>query len=528
VTGSRSTMALNRRTLLALGGGTVALAALPTFGPAMADPIFVDYPFQLGVAAGDPASDGFVIWTRLAPQPLERDHGMPAAVVPVRWEVASDEGFGTIVLKGDTLARPELGHAVHVEVTGLEPGRPYWYRFIAGTERSLAGRAKTLPAAGADVRRVRFISAGCQAYEDGLFTAWRDVAAADVDFVFCYGDYIYEGRSRRLRGSSGGPVETVRTHIGGETYSLDDYRQRYAQYKMDADLQAAHASAAWFPSWDDHEIHNNWVASIDQDPVPPEVFDLRRQSAAQAFYEHMPLRRRSFPRGPAVALYRQAAWGGLLDLSLLDTRQYRSDQPCGDRWKVNCPAIDNAEAEVLGREQEKWLFDRLSGSRARWKVMAQQVMMMDLDRDPGEPYAANLDSWGGYRAPRARLLRHLQERRIDGAIVLTGDEHQHYAGELHIDGRNPGPRPIATEFVATSISSGGDGMDQRPDMVEIQRVNPMLKFNNSQRGYLLCDVTPERWLSDFRVVDQVSTKGGKVTSRAKWAVMPGDPRLVAG
>jgi alkaline phosphatase D len=519
--------ALSRRVLLRSIGSLGALAAMPLLSrEALAQPVFRTFPFQLGIAAGDPAPDGFVIWTRLAPEPLEPGYGMPAAPVEVEWEVASDDRFQTVIRKGTAIARPELGHSVHVEVAGLEPARPYFYRFTAGRERSLTGRARTLPAAGASLARVRFASLGCQHYEQGFFTAHRRAAAEpDLDFIFCYGDYIYEGRGERIWNGPSGPIENVRQHADAEIYSLDDYRRRYAQYKMDADLQASHAAAAWFSVWDDHEIDNNWVGALDQDGTPAQIFALRKQAAVQAFYENMPLRARSFPVGPSLQLYRRATYGNLLDLNFLDTRQYRTDQPCGDKFAVACAERERADAQVLGQAQERWLFDNLSSSRARWKALAQQIMVMDLDRDPGEAVGYNLDSWAGYDKPRDRLLRHIRDRRIANAIVLTGDEHQHYAGELHLDGRNPEGRPIASEFVATSISSGGNGQDQRPDMKQVQADNPQLKFNNSQRGYLLCDVTPERWLSEFKVLDRVTERGAPISTRARLAVEAGDPRL---
>lgn len=509
--------------------GAAALGLAPMLGwEALAQPIFRIYPFQLGVAAGDPAPDGFVIWTRLAPEPLEIGYGMPTAPVEVQWEVASDDRFATIVQKGAAVARPELGHSVHVEVAGLQPGTPYWYRFVAGRERSLVGRARTAPAFGANLARVRFASVGCQHYEQGYFTAHRKLAAeSDLDFIFCYGDYIYEGRGERVWNGTAGPIENIRQHTDGEIYSLDDYRRRYAQYKMDTDLQASHAAAAWFSVWDDHEIDNNWVSAIDQDGTSPDVFKLRQQVAMQAYYENMPLRARSFPVGNAMQLYRRAAYGDLLDINFLDTRQFRTDQPCGDKWGVNCPEIDRQGADVLGQAQERWLFDNLAGSRARWKALAQQIMVMDLDRIPAPDVTArNLDSWAGYGRPRERLLRHIRDRRVENAIVLTGDEHQHFAGELHLDGRDPGPRPIATEFVATSISSGGNGQDQRGDMVAIQADNPQLKFNNSQRGYLLNEVTPERWQAEFKVLDKITERDATLSTRATLAVAAGDPRVV--
>jgi len=296
---------------------------------------------------------------------------------------------------------------------------------------------------------------------------------------------------------------------------------------MDADLQASHAAAPWFAVWDDHEIDNNWVGHLDQDGTAPDIFKLRQQVAMQAYFENMPLRPRSFPIGPAMQLYRRAQFGKLLDLHLLDTRQFRTNQPCEDRWASTCPEVDSRDAQVLGQAQERWLFDNLSGSRARWKALAQQIMVMDLDRAEGEAVGYNLDSWAGYNVPRGRLLRHIRDRRIENTIVLTGDEHQHYAGELHLDGRAPEGLPIATEFVATSISSGGNGQDQRPDMVAIQAANPQLKFNNFQRGYLLNDVTPERWQAEFKVLDKVTERNGTISTRQTLAVAAGDPRIVA-
>jgi alkaline phosphatase D len=517
---------LSRRRVLAITGGAAAggfaLAAVDR--PALAQAVFADYPFQLGVAAGDPAPDGFVIWTRLAPRPLEYGYGMPRQAVEVGWEVAADDRFQTVVAKGQALARPELGHAVHVEVAGLEAARPYWYRFTAGKERSGTGRAKTLPLAGADVTQARFGITGCQHYEQGTYIGHRKLADEDLDFVFFYGDYIYEGRSARTRQASGGPFDNPRVHLGGEVYSLDDYRLRYSQYKMDSDLQASHASAAWFCTWDDHEIDNNWAADIDQDGTPPAIFNLRRQAAAQAFYEHMPLRLSALPTGPNMQLYRRASFGRLMDLQFLDTRQYRSDQPCGDRWGA-CDEIGRADAEMLGLKQEKWLYEGLSASKAKWNVLAQQIMVMDLDRDAGERFQVNNDSWGGYLTPRARLLNALKSRRVANPIILTGDEHQNYAGEVFLDSRKPDGPPIAAEFVATSISSSGDGVDQRADYVKIQAVNPALKFNNSQRGYVVCEVTPKAWTSQFKVMDRVSDRGGSLSVRATATVEAGSSTM---
>ncbi len=520
---------LSRRHLLrGFGGAAVAAISLVPTGALWASPVFRQYPFQLGVASGEPSADGFVIWTRLAPDPLEIDYGMPAAAVEVGWEVASDEYFREIVQSGSALARPELGHCVHVEVAGLLPGRPYWYRFTAGRERSLWGHARTLPMAGTPLERLRFGVAGCQHYEQGYYTAYRHLAAEEPEFIFCYGDYIYEGRSNRVwNGGEMGPIENVRQYVGDELYSLGDYRRRYAQTRMDTDLQAAHAAAPWFMTWDDHEIDNNWTGAVDQDGTSPAIFALRKQAAMQAYYENMPLRASSMPSGPAMQIYRQARYGDLLDLNLLDTRQYRSDQPCDDRWGVECAAIDRRDADVLGSAQENWLRDRMQTSQTRWQVIAQQVMMMDLDRTPGEVRTENLDSWAGYREPRRRLLEMVQEQGRGNTVVLTGDEHQNYAGELHIDGKQPGPDPIATEFVTTSISSGGNGSDQRGDTLAIQQENPQLKWHNAQRGYVICDVTPTVWTTEYKTLDSVTRREAPIRTRMRMAVEHGRPGTLA-
>jgi alkaline phosphatase D len=502
----------------AVMGGLAAAVAAPALVRAQT---VSETPFTLGVAAGDPAPDGFVIWTRLAPRPLELHSGMPMKKVTVAWEVASDEAFATTVARGEAIARPELGHSVHVEVPGLQPNRPYWYRFTLGGAESPHGRARTLPLPGANLDRLRFIAGGCNNYEDGLFTAYRRLAEEpDVDFFWHYGDYIYEGSGLHARR----PTQ-VRVHHADEPYSLDDYRARYAQYKLDPDLQAAHAAHTWWVTWDDHETDNNWASQYDQDGTPPEIFNLRRQASAQAYYENMPLRRTSFPHGTAIQIFRQASYGDLLDCWFLDTRQFRDDQPCDDNLKPVCPAALDPKRTIMGAEEEAWLFNGLAKGTRRWNLIANQVMMIPLDRrQPKDPAAVwNMDSWAGYPAARKRLLDHLAGRRITNVVVATGDEHQNYAGELRARGTE-GPA-LATEFLGTSVSSGGDGEDLRPTNVAILANNPHCPFINSQRGYVVHDVGRDRWLSDFKVLDQVRQPGGQLSTRAKFAVERGAPGL---
>lgn len=499
-----------------IGRRTVLIGLATSVGaPAIlrAQSLFTQNPFSLGIASGDPAPDGFVIWTRLAPKPLELHSGMPMVTAPVTYEVAEDENFNTIVANGETQARPELGHSVHVEITGLKPASPYWYRFIAGRERSATGRARTMPHPGSGLDRVRFVAAGCQNYENGFYAAYRGIAGEELDFLWHYGDYIYEGQTKA----------GIRQHVGEEPYSLDDYRLRYAQYKMDADLQAAHAAHSWWVTWDDHETDNNWAGDRGQDGTPPAIFNLRRQAAAQAYYENMPLRATSFPHGPSVQIYRQAKYGDLLDAHFLDTRQYRMDQPCGDGFKPACAAALTSDRSILGAVEEKWLFEGLAKSPSRWKLIANQVMIMPLDRRTGNEPAPiwNMDSWAGYSANRTRLLNHIQKNKVKNVIVTTGDEHQNYAAEL----RGPKGDALGIEFVATSISTGGNGSDMRPGNDRIMANNPHLKFTNDQRGYILCEARREAWTTELKVLDRVDKPEGALSVRRKFTVPAGESKL---
>jgi alkaline phosphatase D len=505
--------ALDRRRILQIL--CVAAAASPAW--AQDEPL--PFPFTLGVASGDPEPDGIVIWTRLAPHPLEPHGGMPMRRPVVAWEIATDEGFKTIVQSGSEVARPEFAHALHVEVGGLSPDRVYWYRFHLDGHVSPIGRTRTRPATGADLRRLQFVALGCQNFEQGYFTAYRSVCDEDVDFVFHYGDYIYENGSN----ANASP----RQHIGGECYSIDDYRMRHAQYRSDSDLQAAHAIAPWFATYDDHEVSNNWVSDSDRFGSPPEAFALRRAMALQAWYEHVPVRRRQMPRLEGVRLSRRADYGRLLSAYFLDTRQFRSNQPCGDGIKPRCAETEASNASVLSAADEQWLCDGLGGGGARWNLLAQQVMMLELDRrkaDADQPIF-NMDSWAGYEAPRQRLLNKLDDMNLGNVVVLTGDEHQGFANELRVRRGDGQSRMIASEFVATSISSGGDGPGERPDHAAILSHNPDCRMINDKRGYLLCEVTPDRWRATFKILDKVSVRDGNLSTHASFVAERGCARL---
>lgn len=511
----------SRRRLLALAGtGTLAAAVgMPMLlpGHAWASPHLRDNPFTLGVASGDPLPGGVVLWTRLAIDPVAPDGGggMPAQNVPVQWQLAEDEAFRRIVRSGEVLAAPRLAHSVHVEVNGLRPDRVYWYRFRSGAYVSDVGRTRTAPTRDAALSSLSFGFASCQNLPEGFFTAYAHMAEEDLDFVVHLGDYIYEGSAQGTIG---------RGHLpAAETFSLADYRVRHAQYKLDPDLQAAHAAFPWLVTLDDHDVENNWAADRSQpDDEPdqdPAVFLQRRADAFQAFYENQPLRLTARPDGPDMQLYRRLAFGNLAQLDMVDTRQYRDVQ-------LTDPAdrFDPART-MLGEAQEDWLLDGLGRSSATWNVLANQVFVMEADHTDGPDVRYGMDPWDGYAAARQRLFDGIVERGVENFVIVTGDAHRSVAADLKQDFSDAASPTVGVEFLGTSISSGRDGQPMDALGETWLRENPHMKFHNSQRGYCRCDVTPTTWRTDYRVVPYVTQPGSPLETAASIHLEAGVPGI---
>lgn len=504
----------DRRTFLADLSRLSLAAALTPDVARWRVPRFAATPFTLGVASGDPTERGVVLWTRLAPDPLNGG-GMPNESVRVRWELAEDDRFARVVQRGTAVAMPEWAHAVHVEVSGLHPGRWYWYRFTAGSEISPVGRTRTMPAARVAPDRMRFAFASCQHYEAGYYGAYAHMAGEELDFVAHLGDYIYESDTT--------PALRVRPHGSPEPKTLDAYRNRYALYKLDPDLQAAHAAFPWIVTWDDHEVANNYAGLVSADNEPVERFRLRRAAAYRAYYEHQPLRRASIPKGPDALLYRRLAFGSLGTLHVLDTRQYRSDQACGDGRKAPCAEWGEDGRTMMGELQERWLQRNLASSSAAWNVLAQQVMMAKFDLLAGSGEMYPMDMWSGYPAARDRLTRFIDERRVRNVVVLTGDIHSNWANDVLRDFRDDRSPAVATEFVGTSISSAGDGSEVWPAFVPLAGDNPWIKFQNNRRGYVRCEVTRDLWRTDYRVLPYVSKRDAPISTAATFVTQAGRP-----
>ena len=513
----RSEGGVSRRLFLAYGA---SLSALPWLadrcGAADRKVSFPSDPFTLGVASGEPEPTGVVLWTKLAPRPLDPDGGMKPEAVAVKWEVAEDEGMKNVVRSGEAVATPQLGHSVHVEAEGLKPDQWYFYRFRAGDAVSPVGRTRTAPEQHASPEKLKFAFASCQHYEAGLYTAYGHMAKDDLDLVFHLGDYIYEG---------GGTAKGVRKHAGPKLRTLGEYRVRHAQYRSDPLLHGMHARCPWVVTWDDHELENNCAGEISQDvKVDPADFLEQRANAYQAYYEMMPLRKRSVPRGPDMRLYRTVGFGRLAEFQVLDTRQYRTDQPNGDGQKpLNAAALKKSNT-MLGAAQSGWLRSALLKSGANWNVLAQQVLFaMIVHARDGAEKLYGMDKWSGCAHERMKLVEFLRTRKVPNPVVLTGDSHKNWLTEVRVDDRKPETPVVAVEFAGTSITSTGDGVDRPKNYDALMADNPCLKFFNQQRGYVRCTVTPKEWRSDYVVVDSVTKPGAPAVTRASFVVESGTP-----
>lgn len=522
---------LDRRRLLKLATATAAGLGWPRWTSSI--PRLSGDPFALGVASGCPTADSVVLWTRLS-LPTPDPRGAPT----VGWELAHDEAFRRGVRRGRTLAPAELGHAVHVEVAGLDPDRWYFYRFFHGEAVSPIGRTRSFPAAAAGVTRLRLAFASCQRWEHGYFAAYRHMRADDPDAVVFLGDYIYEYPG------SGNPI---RPAPGRWAVSLEDYRARYALYKSDPDLQAMHAACPWLPIWDDHEVQNDYAGLHSGESGPPGTvvdFLARRAAAYQAYYEHMPVPAASLVRslaglfdprrGGALRIYRRLDFGRLASIYLLDDRQYRDPHACTEEGSAGSRSLDPADCPVwtapgrsmLGAEQEQWLEQAFSQGSPGWNVLAQQTLFGQMDRRPGPGQILWSDGWDGYGAARRRLTDSLQRHAVANPVILGGDVHQNWVGHVKADYAVPESPAVGVEFCGTSISSRAAPSAQ---VAERLAENPHYVFANAQRrGYGLAEFTPRKLRVSLRVVDDATRPDASVETLARFAVEAGRPVLEEG
>ena len=507
-----ATHALPRRSLLGLGLGVTLATAAPLF---VRHALAADVPrFALGLASGQPQAQGMVLWTMLTGPDLP-------AQVPVLWEVAEDEAFTRSAARGTETALADDHHSVHAEATGLKPERWYWYRFSALGQQSMAGRTRTAPAPEATVARLNFAIASCQRWDVGHFAAWRDAAAEALDLVVFLGDYIYENASAKNN--------TLRRHEGGKASTLADYRQRYAQYKSDPALQAAHATCPWLLVWDDHEVDNDYAGVQGQDLQPD--FAAQRAAAYRAYWEFMPFPKTARPVGGAMRIVQRLDWGRLARIHLLDDRQYRDVQVCPKPGKggsrtvsvAECPALRNPQRTLLGAEQERWLADSWTTQRP-WNLLAQQTLMARFAwTDPAGAAGGSYwtDGWDGYAPARQRLLGVVAEKKVPGVVVLGGDVHANYVADLKLDFDDAKSAAVASEFCGTSITSLGLAQER----VDAARAfNPHVHHARAdQRGYMLFELTPTQLQADLRVLADARDAASAVGSQGRFVVQAARP-----
>ncbi|MEJ7931269.1 alkaline phosphatase D family protein [Ramlibacter sp. AN1015] len=486
-------------------------------------------PFALGVASGAPAADSVVLWTRLvAPGWFETIGDDP---VPVRWEVAHDEAFARVVRRGETLAMPALAHSVHAEVAGLEPDRWYFYRFISGDSISPTGRTRTLPAPGAMVARLRLAYASCQRWEHGYYSAWRHMSDEQLDLVLFLGDYIYEYPNAAAAVRSFPTLGLVRT--------LGDYRDRHALHRSDAALQAMHAACPWLVTWDDHEVQNDYAGLHGGDGRPlglnqVDDFMARRNAAYQAWYEHMPVRVGALGRALSGALevqvHSRTRFGRLADLLLLDTRQWRDVQACGDRKRpaglvdpARCEALADPKRTLLGAAQEQWLNASLAGARGSWTVLGQQSLFGRRDNLAGPGELLWTDSWDGYPLARRRVTDAFQKHQVPNPVLLGGDVHENWVGHVKADYERPDSASIGVEFCGTSITSRAGSAARVPQRLA---ENPHYVYaNGERRGYGVCEFTPTKLTTTLRGVVDVGDPDSGVETLAQFVVAAGQAKV---
>jgi alkaline phosphatase D len=519
----KSHPAHTRREVLAATLALGATAAWPRFTRAAA-PYFAAYPFQLGVSSGFPTERSVVLWTRLAPDPLAADGlgGMPPENAPLRWELATDERFQRIERRGEIIATAAFAHSARVVVDHLRPAHDYWYRFIAGDHVSGTARTRTLPAANREPHEFRIAVANCQQLEHGQWAAYRHIARSGVDLTMHLGDYIYEGATTPNR---------VRAHVGGLCVQLADYRRRYAQYQLDPALQAAHAAGPWITTWDDHEVANDYSGIYSGRAEDPASFMKRRTAAYQAYFEHLPLPPGAAPIDGAVALYASRRIGTLADLYMLDQRQYRSAQACpqngragGNRVGDDCAELQTESRTMLGAAQETWFDAQLSRGRGRWNLLAQGTVFSHVNEQSGEGRRYSTDNWNGYPAARRRVLGSLQRHHARNPVIFSGDIHAFIAGNIGAVPDQPDSAPLATEIVATSISSDAPPQRQFEDWL---KKNPnLLLAESSYRGYAALRLSPQRLQVDLMALDDRDNPESTQRLLQSLVVEAGTPKLL--
>ncbi|QWC87023.1 alkaline phosphatase D family protein [Nocardioidaceae bacterium] len=492
--------------------------------------------FAHGVASGDPHPRSVILWTRVTPTPASRPGSRKGPRVQVRWEVATDRRFRSVVRRGSITTGPSRDHTVKIEAGRLEPATDYFYRFTCRGVRSATGRTRTAPAPDARVRRLRWGVVSCANLQAGWFSPYRHLADRDdLDLVLHLGDYLYEYAPGEY--GYGNDQTDIRSHVPArEMVSLADYRQRHAQYKTDRDLQRLHARYPFVVTWDDHETTNDaWRHGAENHQAGEGAFKRRKRRAHRAYDEWMPVRMGrtgSADLKDGRRLFRRLTFGRLAELTMLDLRSYRSLQ---SQTEVSDPA-----RTITGQQQMDFLKASLDERRAQWKLVGNPVMITPVVFPPlpaeltaqvndvtgilpdnGVPY--NVDQWDGYTADRREVLEHIVDEGVKNTVFLCGDIHSSWANDVPLDaGTYPLElgRSVANELVCTSVTSNNlDDITGTPAGTSSRLVETAFKVSNRHvkyldfdlHGYSVFEVTPGHAQMDYFVISDRADR--RATSR---------------
>lgn len=528
--------------------------------------------FLHGVASGDPLQDKVILWTRLTPVDL-------SARLKVTWEIATDDQFKLNLKTGVVQTTKTDDFTVKVDATGLQADTIYYYRFHFGNKTSPVGQTKTLPVS---TNKVSFAVCSCSNYPAGYFYVYREIAKQNVDVVIHLGDYIYE------YGSDGYATEdaekmgrTLPSDNNKEIIKLDDYRKRYALYRQDKDLQAAHQRHPFIVIWDDHELANDtWREGAENHQDNEGSFSDRKLAALQAYFEWMPIRPVS--NTDHLNIYRQFNFGSLVQLTMLDTRIIARDKQLEYKDYMTASGLDaqkfqadltDSKRTLMGHTQRDWLVDKLNQSTATWNVIGQQVLMskmwipaellislgqitsggtspdalakmnaqitelvtLKLRLEQGDPTLTiqekarvttlvpyNLDAWDGYYAEREFVYDKLAEfnKKI---IVLAGDTHNAWTSYLY----SQKGKYVGVELATSSVSSPGLEKYLSIPLAQLQKfefafttlIDELTYCNLNQRGYLVVTLDGTQVQSDWIFVDSIKDAEYKVDSNRNFQLV---------
>ena len=532
----------SRRTALKLAAlGIAGLSAAPLLGQATRG-------FTHGVASGEPGAHQVLLWTRY----------LSDGAATLHWEVASDEQFAHVVAHGQTLAAPASDSCAKAYVTGLAPGRWYHYRFIAPDgSKSVTGRTRTLPVG--KVAKFRMAVFSCSNFGFGWFNAYAHAAQADdFDLAVHLGDYFYEYKRGDYPSAKAALPERILPL--DEATTLARYRERFATYRADPDLQRVHQLFPMVLMWDDHESANDsYRGGAENHDASEGDWGLRKAASRRAYREWLPVSDHdwgTYEIGNLATLFKLESRlnGRTKQLDLQEVVKGVPPEQAGAAFtKFRDGVWRDPGHTLLGAKQEGWLAGALKASvRAHkpWQVLAQQIVMgsvaMGEDVIAGMPadtsgwlkdrlvadvqagragVPLNMDAWDGYPAARDRLFKASLNADAN-LVVLSGDSHNAWAFDLDRKGKR-----VGVEMAGTSVTSpGAESSIRWMKADEMARAtlgrNPQLKWcDMAQRGYMTVELTPSAATSEFRFLATVRQRSTVLSGTKRMTVLAGQRRF---